>query len=164
MNSLFNSQFSYCPLIWMLHSRIMNKWLHERCMHLIYENKTKDWRTIRGKTNLFRYKLGACKCWPQKCLKCIGELFCWRDISYKLRSNSNFPVTNVKSVFRGSKSTSNLGLKIWDIVPLELKEFTILNALKKGIKKWQPKNCPLRLCKQYVSNLVFVSNTSEICF
>ena len=97
-------------------------------------------------------------------LPIFSELFCWRDICYKLRSNSNFPVPNVKSVFRGSKSTSNLGLKIRDIVPLELKEFTILNAFKKGIKKWQPKNCPLRLCKQYVSNLVFISNTSETCF
>ena len=40
---IFNSQFSYCPLIWMFHSRIMNNKinrLHERCMPLIYEDKT----------------------------------------------------------------------------------------------------------------------------
>ena len=40
---VFNSQFSYCPLIWMFHSRIMNNKinrLHERCMPLIYEDKT----------------------------------------------------------------------------------------------------------------------------
>ena len=31
MNSFFNSQFSYCPFIWMFHSRVMNdkvNWLH----------------------------------------------------------------------------------------------------------------------------------------
>ena len=63
---------------------------------------------------------------------------------------------NVKSVFHGSESITYLGPKIWDIVPLQLKELTSLNAFKKGIKKWQPKNC-----KQYILNLGFISNTSE---
>ena len=43
LNSFFNSQFSYCPLIWMFYSRIMNNeinWLRERCMWLIYKDKT----------------------------------------------------------------------------------------------------------------------------
>ena len=38
MNSFFNSQSSYCPLIWMFHSRIINNKinrLHERCKRLI---------------------------------------------------------------------------------------------------------------------------------
>ena len=94
----------------------------------------------------------------------FSELFRRRDISYNLRNYSDFAVPNVKSAFHGSESMSYLGPKIWDIVPLELKELTSLNAFKKDIKKWQPKNCPWRLCKQYVSNLGFISNTSETCF
>ena len=94
----------------------------------------------------------------------FSELFRGQDIFYNLRSNSNFAVSNVKSAFQGSESIFYLGPKIWDIVPLEVKELTSLNAFKKGIKKWQPKNCPCRLCKQYVSNLGFISNTSETCF
>ena len=38
MNSFFNSEFSYCPLIWMFYSRITNNKinrLHEKCMRLI---------------------------------------------------------------------------------------------------------------------------------
>ena len=41
MNSLFNAQFNYCPLTWMLHSRSNNgkiKHLHERCLRLIYND------------------------------------------------------------------------------------------------------------------------------
>ena len=90
----------------------------------------------------------------------FSELFCRRDVS-GLPSNSNFAVPNVKSVFHGSKSITYLGPKIWDILPLQLKELTSLNAFKKVIKKWQPKNCPGRLCKQYVLDLGFISNTSE---
>ena len=94
----------------------------------------------------------------------FSELFRRRDIYHNLRSNSNFSMLNVKSAFHGSESISYLGPKIWDIVSLELKELTSLNAFKNGTKKWQPKNCPCRLCKQHVLNLGFISNTSETCF
>ena len=82
----------------------------------------------------------------------FSELFRRRDISYNLRSNFNFAVPNGKSVFHGIESISYLGPKTWDNVPFEL---TSLNAFKKGIKKWQAKNCPCRLCKKYISNLGF---------
>ena len=67
---------------------------------------------------------------------------------------------NVRSVFHGSESISYLGPKIWDIVPLELKELTILVAFKEDIKEWKPENCQCRLCKKYVSNLGFITVTS----
>ena len=57
----------------------------------------------------------------------FSKLFCQRDIY---------------EVIHGSKSISCLYLKAWYIVPLELKELTSLNAFKKGIKKWQPEDCP----------------------
>ena len=64
----------------------------------------------------------------------FSELFRWRDISYNLRSNSNFLLPNVKSVFHGSDSISYIGPNIWDVVPLELKELTCLSAFKKVLK------------------------------
>ena len=42
MNSFFTSQFSYCPLIWMCHSRTVNNKinkLHKRCLQIIYNDK-----------------------------------------------------------------------------------------------------------------------------
>ena len=39
MNAFFTSQFSYCPLIWMCHSRSNNRkinMLHERCLRITY--------------------------------------------------------------------------------------------------------------------------------
>ena len=49
LNSFFNSQFSYCPLIWMFYSCIMNNeinWLRERCMWLIYKDKTSSFEEL----------------------------------------------------------------------------------------------------------------------
>ena len=42
MNSFFKSQFSYCLLVWMCHSRTINNkinQLHERCLRVIYNGK-----------------------------------------------------------------------------------------------------------------------------
>ena len=42
MNAFFKSQFSYCPLVWMCHSRANNSKinrLHERCFRIIYSDK-----------------------------------------------------------------------------------------------------------------------------
>ena len=41
MNAILNSQFNYCPLIWMCHNRTANRKmnrLHERCLRIIYND------------------------------------------------------------------------------------------------------------------------------
>ena len=43
MNSFFTSQFNYCPLVWMCHSRLINNKinrLHETCLRIIYSDKS----------------------------------------------------------------------------------------------------------------------------
>ena len=64
----------------------------------------------------------------------FSEIFHRRDINYNLRINSDFVMPNVRSVFNGSERISYLGPKIWDMVPLGLKELTSIVAFKKGIK------------------------------
>ena len=52
MNSLFNAQFNYCLLIWMLHSRRNNKMirnLHEQCFRLIYNDKNSSYEEFLTK-------------------------------------------------------------------------------------------------------------------
>ena len=42
MNAFFRSQFAYCPLVWMCHSRTLNNKTnrpHERCLRIIYNDK-----------------------------------------------------------------------------------------------------------------------------
>ena len=72
-------------------------------------------------------------------------IFHRHDLNYNLRINSEYAVPNVRSVFHISKSISYLGLKIWDIVPLVLKELTSIDVFKKRIKEWKSKSCPCRL-------------------
>ena len=52
MNSFFKTQFSYCPLIWMCHSRENNRKinrLHERCLRTIYNDKQSSFNELLEK-------------------------------------------------------------------------------------------------------------------
>ena len=49
MNSFFKSQFSYCPLAWMCHSRTINNkinHLHERCLRVICNGKISSFKEL----------------------------------------------------------------------------------------------------------------------
>ena len=52
MNVFFNSQFNYCPVIWMCHSRALNNKinrLHERYLRIIYNDKTSTFKELLEK-------------------------------------------------------------------------------------------------------------------
>ena len=108
--------------------------LYERCMRLIYADKTSSFEGLLEQDdsisihtrNLPMIATEMFKVYRSMSHPIFSELFCRRDISYNIRSNSNFAVPNAKSVFHRSKSISYLGPKFWDIVPLELKEFECL--------------------------------------
>ena len=48
-----------------------------------------------------------------------------------------FPI-NRNPKFLVFQTISNLGPKIWDLVPSNLKEISDLDKLKKAIKQWKP--------------------------
>ena len=54
MNSIFRSQFNYCPLIWMCHSRRNNRKinrLREKCLRIIYNDKQSSFIKLLEKDN-----------------------------------------------------------------------------------------------------------------
>ena len=49
MNSFFTSQFNYCPLVRMFHSRKVNNklnHLHERCLRIVYSDKMSSFKKL----------------------------------------------------------------------------------------------------------------------
>ena len=77
------------------------------------------------------------------------------NISSNTRSNTKFyNRSNPKTVNYGLETLRYLGPRIWQLVPMELREIQSLNLFTKKIKKWSPNNCPCRLCKLSVPELV----------
>ena len=54
MKAFVESQFGYCPLIWMYHSRTLNNKinkLHERALRLVYKNNTSSFEELLAMDN-----------------------------------------------------------------------------------------------------------------
>ena len=79
-----------------------------------------------------------------------------RQHRYELRNNPDFAVPILKPVHKGLESLSYVGPKIWELLPLEIKETENFLQFKTKIKKWNPQNCPCRLCKIYLQNVGFI--------
>ena len=121
MNAFFNSQFSYCPFIWMCHSHIINKKinrLHERCLRIIYFDKQSSFEELLEKDSSASihekniqilatetYKVRKDMSPPQ-----ITKLFARRhEHPCNLRHNAEFLQPLANSVRRGIESISYLG-------------------------------------------------------
>ena len=78
------------------------------------------------------------------------------ETHYHLRHTWQFLIEPIHSVFNGSESASYLGPKIWEQIPIEIKNKDSLISFKKGIKKWKPLNCPCGFCKTYIANVGFI--------
>ena len=99
MRSFIMSQFSYCPLIWMCHSRKINNQinkLHERALRLAYNDKSSSFRELleRDKSvtvherNIQVLLTEMLKVKSRVVPKIMTEIFKFKDHSYDLRKNN----------------------------------------------------------------------------
>ena len=61
-----------------------------------------------------------------------------------------------KTVNYGIETLSYRSSALWSLVPSETKSVISLPLFKQKIKDWICKQCPYRLCRQFVPNLGFI--------
>ena len=158
MNAFFTTQFSYCPLVWMCHSRTNNSkinMLHERCLRIMYSDKQSSFTELLNKDssvsihikNIRKHAIEMFKSY-----KGLSPLI--MDNVFKLTTENPYSLRQVSEFSR--PIVSYLGPKIWDILPEKLRNMDNLGSFKKEIKTWRPYNCPCRLCKMYIEGVGFL--------
>ena len=86
----------------------------------------------------------------------MTEVFEIKQTHYNLGSESkHFKRANIKSSHYGIQSVRQLGPKIWNIAPQNIRESNSLNEFKSLIKLWKPDTCPYRSCKNYIAQVDF---------
>ena len=168
LNAFFKAQFNYCPIVWMFHSRSLNKEinrLHERCLRIIYNDKHSSFDELLEKdnsvsihhNNIHSLAIEMYKVANGISPEIMKDVFKTRNnMHYNLRYDSTFVTDNIHCVYNGSESASYLGPKIWEQIPCEIKEINSLVGFKKKIRNWKPVNCPCRICKVFIPNLGFI--------
>ena len=168
MKSFILSQFGYCPLVWMFHSRKLNNRInriHERALRIVYQDSKSSFAELLMKDESFTiherniqtlgielYKVAYGL--SPKIMKLVFPLnphpkYPWKSI---------FVSRNVKTVNHGTETLIHLGPKIWSMIPEDMKKYSLSKFMKK-IRKWKPAKCPCRICKIYVKDLGFVETS-----
>ena len=164
-NSFIESQFSYCPLVWMFCSRKLNakiNHIHERALRIIYNDYTSSFENLlRSDKSLtvhqrniqlvaiemFKVKKGLNP-------KIIQDLF--RENPFR---ENTFQRPRVYYE-RGKNSLSVFGPIVWNtMLPEHIKKCESLVDFKKSIKTWIPNNCVCKLCKTYIQGLGYIRVT-----
>ena len=132
MKSFTESQFGYCPLIWMFHSRGLNNKInriHERALRITYDDKSSSYRelltndssvTIHHR-NTRALAIGIYKLMQGISPPLLNEVFVPRQCNCELRGNNFLERRRVKSVRYGTESISSLAPKIWEILSNEIR-------------------------------------------
>ena len=167
MKSFIISQFGYCPLSWMFHSKRLNNKInsiHERALRITYVDNVSSFQELLEKDNSVSIHHKNIQVLATEMFKIfknlspdiVREIFQERRVPYNLRSDNNFASRHVNSVYHGTESLSFLGPKIWEQKPSELEALESLDIFKTQIKKWIPLNCPCRLCRTYLPQIGFI--------
>ena len=60
----------------------------------------------------------------------MEEIFTFKNVDYNLRSNISLKIDNLKTVYYRTKSLTNLGATIWNLLRNEYKELKSLSMFK----------------------------------
>ena len=163
MKNFIESQFNYCPLVWMCHSRGLNhkiNKLHERALRVVYKNKNLTFEQLLEKDksftiherNIQKLATEMYKVKNNLCPKPFQELF-----NPSTRGKGDWVLPKVTNVNTGLETIRYRGPKTWELVPEEIKMAKTLSMFKDKIKNWKPSGCICRLCKLYVKDVGYVS-------
>ena len=100
----------------------------------------------------------------------MEEIFTFKNLDCNLRNNASLEIGNLKTVYYGTESLTNLVAKIWNLLPNKYKELKSLSTSKSRISNWVTDKCPCRMCKNYVANIGFIwslitkRELSKICW
>ena len=162
MKTFIESQFNYCPIVWMCHSRDLNRKinkLHERALRLVYQEKNMTFEQLLEKDgtvtihhrNLQKLAVEMYKVKNNLGPKAMQELF-----KPSIRGRNEWILPEVRTVNRGLETIRYRGPKTWELVPTDIKDSKSLSLFKKKIKNWKPVGCTCRLCKTFIKDLGYL--------
>ena len=173
MKAFITSQFSYCPLVWISHSRTMNNRiniLHEKALRLVYTNKPnlsfddllKEDKSVKiHQKNLQILATEIYKVKNDLGPKIMADIFHFVEKPYNLRNNSIMQRQANRTVYFGTESISSLAPKLWELITGKIKCAKLLNIFKEKIKSSTTDKCPCNLCKTYVGNIGLILRCSK---
>ena len=164
MKTFVESQYGYCPLIWVFHSRRLDNKInrvHQSAIRITCKDKSSTFQKLLEEDNSasIHHKnvqiltMEIHKVFHGLSPSILNDVFVLVSHPYNFRWNDALQTRRVNSARHGTESISFLGPDIWDLVPSDIKLSLVI--FKRKIKKW----VPCRPCKIYLQHVGFIQWT-----
>ena len=145
----------------MFHSRKVNSkinHLQERSLRIVYNDYITSFEDLLKKDDSFKIQhkniqslaIELFKIKKETANPILCDIFPLRSIDYHLRSQTDFSVSAIITTHFDLNSLQYFASKVWNMVPLELKNLNDVEIFKSEIRKWEPRQCECTLCLPYM--------------
>ena len=150
MRTFIESQFNFCPLVGMCHSRELNhkiNHLHERALRVVYKSNSLTFKQLLEmdksftihERNLQKLATEMYKVKHNMCPKPFQDVF-----TPAVRGRNDCIIPSAETVNRGLETIRYRGPKTWELVPKDIKDSSSRSTFKSKIKHWKPSGCTCR--------------------
>ena len=175
MNSFVQSQFSYAPLVWIMHSKSAekkNNKIHTKFLRLLHDDYESNFRELLDKEgtytiheiNIQKLLTEMFKAKNKAGPSLLADIF--PDSNYNgptLRKPKDFMKQNIETQKYGERSLNFFGTTLWKQLPEKIRTLNTLEEFKREIKNWKPKKCFCYLCKNFIQDLGIAETCDNNC-
>jgi hypothetical protein len=145
--SFIYGNFSYCPVTWLFCGKVNSNRLEkiqERALRYVFSDYSSPYDVLLTRGNLLPLSLYRLRFLALELYKCVNglnpnylnELFMKHSVNYNLRDNNLLLQPKFRTTRFGLKSFRYIGAKLWNELPLKIKESKNLNTFKRNISEW----------------------------
>ena len=125
MNVFIFSQFGYCPLVWMFHSRKLNNRInniHERALRIVYRDYESTLQQLLKQNKSVSIHQRNLQIFATKIFKIknglnpviMEDVLTFKNLGCTFQNAEILNRSIVSSVKYGTETTTSLGVKIWE--------------------------------------------------
>ena len=167
MKSFIESWFGYCPLVWIFCSRQENNrinHLHESALRIRHNDYELTFENLLELDNLVSIHLRNIWLLSIELYKVkhnlsnqvMSELFNLRNINYDFLSQTDFKLRPIYTTAYGLRSLKYFAPKIWNMVPIDIRNSDSLSEFTTKIKSWKSVTYPCNLCRTFVGQVGYI--------
>ena len=175
LNSFVQSQFSYAPLVWMMHSKLAERKInktHEKFLRLLHDDYQSNFKELLDKEgtytvhemNMKKLLIEMYKAKNKTGPSLLIDIF--PTSSYEgpsLRKPKDFMKRNIETQKYGERSLNFFGTNLWRNLPEKIRMSNTLEDFKREIKNWKPEKCFCYLCKNFIQDLGIAETCDNNC-